>query len=155
MPSQGYSHFKEYKSRKATIPASPNPFHNRSKSVAISHYDTGVKNVPSAITLKTLNYSRQLSPALNVTNAFKQGAAAKHRPESRDSLVGLGQLLREKVSTLNKIPIGNKDDESELQPSLYLQSRSGRHNIDIEAVTNLDEADQSLRQTQSWNPNQM
>jgi hypothetical protein len=150
MPSQGYSHFKEYKSRKATIPASPNPFHSRSKSVAIS----GVKNVPSAITLKTLNYSRQLSPALNVTNAYKKGrAAAKQRPESRDSLVGLGQLLREKVSTLNKIPIGNKDGESELQPSLYLQSRSGRHNIDIEAVTTLDDADQN-HQTQSWYPNQ-
>ena len=183
MPSQGYSHFKEYKSRKAaakcttgtawtkmnenfstadkkankaiTIPASPNPFHSRSKSVAIS----GVKNVPSAITLKTLNYSRQLSPALNVANktqynAYKKGrAAAKQRPESRDSLVGLGQLLREKVSTLNKIPIGNKDGESELQPSLYLQSRSGRHNIDIEAVTALDDADQN-HQTQSWHPNQ-
>jgi len=81
--------------------------------VAIS----GVKNVPSAITLKTLNYSRQPSPALNMTNAFKKSpAAAKRRHngqnESKDSLVGLGHLLREKVSTLNKISIGNKDDDS-------------------------------------------
>lgn len=114
-----------------------------------------MKNAPSAITLRTLNYSRQLSPALNKTNAFKKSpTAAKHRPESKDSLVGLGQLLKEKVTTLNKIPIGNKDDESELQPSLHLQSRSGRHNIDIEAVTAIDKADQDLHQTQSWNPNQ-